>query len=299
VNQRQRAHLTVRLLLSVVLTVSGLYVFVYLYRWQWNRALISGVFFLASEMGLATLTILRRLRALEERVADQAAENDTAPSPEVANGPRPVANGRGPRLPWLDVGSAPMAVFVPVLMGVGVVLSALAYVVDRTAAATTGRRAAPVGPLTLPPGGLVDGPPAALPAASEPPGRRMNPGRIVVFVLLATLGVAGIDVLADATQTRPDATLPGSTTVIELEIHHNRDRPVMQSASALWGIGSMVIPRNTDLLSLVAVAPDRVRLVLSPALGTHARQRFVGAVEDAVIDNVVARVVSVRSTAPG
>ena len=41
-----------RLLLVGVLVASGGYVLVYLYRWEWNRALMAGVFFLAAEIAL-------------------------------------------------------------------------------------------------------------------------------------------------------------------------------------------------------------------------------------------------------
>ena len=35
---------------SFVAAISGTYLVVYLYRWEWNRAVISGVFFLAAEI---------------------------------------------------------------------------------------------------------------------------------------------------------------------------------------------------------------------------------------------------------
>ena len=38
------------LLVAVTMAASGAYVFVYLQRWEWNRALIAGTFMLASEM---------------------------------------------------------------------------------------------------------------------------------------------------------------------------------------------------------------------------------------------------------
>ena len=40
---------------------SGAYVFVYIYRWEWNRALIMLGFFVATEVALSTALVLRAL----------------------------------------------------------------------------------------------------------------------------------------------------------------------------------------------------------------------------------------------
>ena len=45
------------LLVAVTLVASGAYVLVYLQRWEWNRALIAGVFMLASEMILVAAVL--------------------------------------------------------------------------------------------------------------------------------------------------------------------------------------------------------------------------------------------------
>jgi hypothetical protein len=49
---RSVLHRLGRLLSAVVLLASGAYVFIYLVRWEWNRALIAGLFFQAVEMVL-------------------------------------------------------------------------------------------------------------------------------------------------------------------------------------------------------------------------------------------------------
>ena len=56
------------LALIVTLGASGWYVFVYLYRWEWNRALISGVIFVAAELALIGTLVLERLSRLERRL---------------------------------------------------------------------------------------------------------------------------------------------------------------------------------------------------------------------------------------
>ncbi len=116
--------------LLAVMLASAWYVFVYLYRWEWNRALVSGLIFLAAEIGLLAALVLERLAKLGRRVDgldhardERALRRLREHAPEPA---RPFA--------WLD--KSQTNVFVPVLLGAGVVLSALAWVVDRIARLT-------------------------------------------------------------------------------------------------------------------------------------------------------------------
>ena len=48
-----------RLVSLLVLVSSGTYLLVYLYRWEWNRALVAGIFFVAAEVAIAAGAILR------------------------------------------------------------------------------------------------------------------------------------------------------------------------------------------------------------------------------------------------
>ena len=111
--------------------VTALYFFVYLWRWEWNRALIAGVLFVAAEVAMATATILR-----------PAAPPRRAP-PGPPTPPCWPASGRRPRRPvttssgWRPSPSQ-LSVFVPVLIGMGVVASGLAWLVERLARATAG-----------------------------------------------------------------------------------------------------------------------------------------------------------------
>ena len=52
----------------VTLLTSGAYVFVYLYRWEWNRALVSGVIFLAAEVALVSAVLTARLNKVDRRL---------------------------------------------------------------------------------------------------------------------------------------------------------------------------------------------------------------------------------------
>jgi hypothetical protein len=161
----------------VTLAAAGWYVFVYLARWEWNRALMAGVIFLAAELCLLGLLLLDRLARLEQRLDERLSA--TAPPGRGANrrssGPARPATTPDPRLldrlheaappsrrpfEWLDPMDR-MSVFVPVLLGAGVLLSGAAWVVERVARLTGGpalerRLATRLDGLSLPPGGLLD-----------------------------------------------------------------------------------------------------------------------------------------------
>jgi hypothetical protein len=136
--------------LVVVMAAAGWYVFVYLHRWEWNRAVVSGVIFLAAEIALVGTLILEKLSAADRRqpVDEHVVRRIREHAPEP---PKPFK--------WLDP-SQQMNVFVPVLLGAGVVLSGLAWFVDRLARFTAvpgmerglARR---LGRLQPPPGGIL------------------------------------------------------------------------------------------------------------------------------------------------
>ena len=147
----------------VTLLASGTYFFLYLYRWEWNRAQVAGAIFVAAEVGLVGWLLSDRLRRVERRLDTAlAGGNDRRSSP-----------GRDRRLQVLrDCRPAPRAgfawlarpdrtsVFIPVLLGAGAVLSGLAWVVERLSRATAGRvgesgLASRLGALAPPSGGLL------------------------------------------------------------------------------------------------------------------------------------------------
>jgi hypothetical protein len=110
---------------------TGAYLFVYVYRWEWHRALLVGVLFLACLLVLATAVLLRRLNRLERRVVGAPAAHDDA---ELVRQRLREAPLRTRPFPWL----APEAlerthVFIPILLGGGVIVSAIAWIVERLA----------------------------------------------------------------------------------------------------------------------------------------------------------------------
>ena len=148
------------LIAVTTMAATGGYVFVYLARWEWNRALVSAAIFLAAEIGLVALVLGNRLNRLEHVLAAPAAP--TAADPRIARhlrdaaGPAPEAT---PSFAWLQ-DTTRTGVFVPVLLGAGVVLSAVAWVVERIARATVSpvaerALARRLGSLELPQHGLL------------------------------------------------------------------------------------------------------------------------------------------------
>ena len=149
----RRAGLLVAL---VTLAASGAYVFVYLYRWEWNRAQVSAAIFIAAEVGLVGWLLAERLRRVEQRLELATLDaqqrrlhviRDTAPAPRVG-------------FAWLAKPDQ-MSVFIPVLLGAGALLSAVAWVIERLARATAGKAAerglaGRLAALELPTGGLLD-----------------------------------------------------------------------------------------------------------------------------------------------
>ena len=116
--------------LVVVMAAAGWYVFVYLYRWEWNRAVVAGVIFLAAEIALLGAVVIGRLTTLSRRVDGL----HQAPDERVLRRLRDHAPEPAKPFAWLE--RSQTNVFVPVLLGAGVVLSGLAWLVDRIARLT-------------------------------------------------------------------------------------------------------------------------------------------------------------------
>lgn len=290
-----------RLLAGVVLVVSGAYMIIYLYRWEWNRAIISGVFFVAAEVALATSMIMRRLQRLERQEPPAR-----APSPLVLDRLRSTPVDRPDPFAWLRPRGDELGVFIPVLLGAGAILSTLAYVVERIAEATAvpvvdRRLATRLASLSPPVQGLLGSRPAvavrARPGSARP---RRGPGALAAAALavaaLVVAGVFGLQVLQDATQSRPDPADRPARTTIELSVAQRHTSFAPDAAvDALWvvcraALGSL--PVDAEVTSL---GGDRVALVLEPGIGRLGTRRITGCLGDLRIDRVRASVRGVDS----
>ena len=277
-----------RLVTLAALVASGSYVLVYLYRWEWNRALVAGVFFLAAELAIVASGIMRRLKVLEERI-------DSINTPTPTERLHQTAPEPGSPFAWLEPEHDRFSVFVPVLLGAGVILSLIAAGVERLAAATAGhslerRLGRRLDAIALPAGGFLGPPPA--PPRPIPIGRRLV--MTVASVLAAAIAWGGVDALGDLTQDRPDPVVPGRTSTIVLDVSHRHPRrsPLL-AAEALFLSCRHTIGDHTRH-ELVPLGGDRVQLALDPGFGEHAGKKLLGCLSDARIDRIQASVLSVE-----
>src|SRR5688572_26806614 len=212
---------------------------VYVYRWEWNRAILSGLFFVSAEVALAASMILRRLRALEQG----AIGPEPARSAAVLDQLRTADVERPNPFRWLTPTEGSLPVLVPVLLGAGAILSAIAYVVERVAEATAlpavDRRVADrVAVLSPPPGGLLAGPLPPTGTARPAAEGRPTTAWVRSLVTVSTLGLLGAisgNALVDAAQSRPDPANRPAATTIELAVsHRGTGPPAAVTADALW-----------------------------------------------------------------
>lgn len=122
-------------------------------RWEWTRALYFGLIVVVAEVAIATGLVLRKLgqvseeeRAERQEVQAVLRDRRTAPRRFDWLAPEEVASRHG--------------VFITMLVGGGIVLSGLAWVLDKVAARTTTalkerRIAGELGSIAYPRGGLL------------------------------------------------------------------------------------------------------------------------------------------------
>jgi hypothetical protein len=133
------------------LLMGAIYMVVSLNRWEWNRALFFGLIVLIAEVGLATGLVLRRLARLEYRA--RAADPDVV---QILTETRPSRD----RFAWMRDSTQQLNVFITFLVGGGVILSGVAWLVDRVASKTSSpageqRLASQLYPISYPAGGLL------------------------------------------------------------------------------------------------------------------------------------------------
>ena len=277
----------------VTLVASGAYMFVYLYRWEWNRTLIAGIFFVAAEIGLVGAAIIERLKKMESRMQAAVAEPPAALAHLQDTAPEPKSGFK-----WLTR-SEGTNVFVPVLMGAGFVVSGIAWAVERFAHATA-RPAMERGlawrlvPLSLPQGGFVGSGATVLAPRPSRTKTRVKHG-LVTIAAAAALSL-GIGALGDITQNRPDRALPGTSSTLVVEIKTRAaGASSVDTASRLWSACAGTVPAYIDTPKIAALGSGKALIVTQPSLGEHTQRRLSGCLNDTTLDEVQARVQSVES----
>jgi hypothetical protein len=118
----------------------------------------------------------------------------------------------------------------------------------------------------------------------------------VVILLVAVLAAAAIDALGDRTQNRPDTLSPGTSSRIVFDVDtYDAEQPIEEAARALWYTCAQTIPNQ--LVSIDVADGGTAAAVVTPELGTHARKRMEGCLEDATIDRIRGDVLSVETVA--
>lgn len=281
------------LALGVVIGASGVYLFVYLYRWEWNRALIAGVILVIAEIALVSALLMEKLNSLDRRLRDLEGGRDD--SLESIKRTAPASRSR---FKWL-AGDGDLQVFVPVLMGAGVLFAGIAWAVERFARFTA-RPALEQGlalrlrPLALPEGSLT------APLVTLPRERKMSIKMYrtpLVLVALTAFLTISIDALGDLTQNRPDARSVGGSGLITLEVARNGfQRPTLEAAHSLWAACNGTLARRHGATSIELLGGSRVLIVVEPAPGPSAQRRLHGCFADATLDNIQARVIDISIT---
>jgi hypothetical protein len=280
---RRLVSLAARLLGLVVLATSGVYLLVYLYRWEWNRALISGLFFVAAEIALATGALMQRLDRIEHRIDDLHG----GPQGRVAAG-RPSEDdetaAREHPFAWLEPDG--LGVFVPVLLGIGVILSAIAYVVERVAALSgtwtsgraTERRLALVG-ASGPAGSLREPSAAAVPRRSD----RVRTAAVVVaaFVVLGA-SVLGLAALTEYRADEP--AVPGSASTYLLTVEFRDVGDPVAATQTLTSSCRALIDEGSEIR--ISGNGETVVMRVSPSPGSNDERRFLGCLNDVTLDRV-------------
>jgi hypothetical protein len=300
------ASVTTWLALTAVLLVSGGHTVYYLLEWEWVRAQIAGIAFIAALVVSATVVVLVRLRALERRIdvlvqsvgtaapagppeTVRAAVSATATDPE----PRPdfawlSASGgwSALALPLLAVpvlrDPAP-AVFIPVFLATGVAVSVVASGVEWVAAHRRVRN--PAAPAAAAPG----------PTVVAEPRRRISPWAAVTVPLGGAVVIgAVIGGLWLTAHYWSEPIGPGTTTLV-LEVERNgRISSDLEVAEVLGRYCVLNAGVNVHYGDVGPGADGRVLLRVTPLLDEDAQKRFGGCLEDAVLDRHRVGVTDVR-----
>jgi hypothetical protein len=248
----------------LALVASGVYTLLYLWRWEWERAQIAGVFFLASLVMLSTQLILRRLDSLP----GSGSPGDDTHSAATVVPSKPFA--------WTEPDQNTY-IFLPVLLGFGVALSVLAAAAERLVAYALG---------------------------GTGPGRRRPerplPQILIVGLLVAGLvaTAATVVIARDRLMTRPETPMPGERTYLLEVKRRGIDVDVVDTVRtlALTCRDRGRVPA-LSVVDVRATAPDTATLTVEPVLGRYGAARFEGCLTDAVLERRVVGIVRITTDA--
>jgi hypothetical protein len=283
-------------LAAVILAVSSAYVVIDLARWEWNRAVISALVMVSALIVLVSMIQFRQLSRIERRLDALERSRHATDATGTLRSTNTAAARRHFR--WLERPPDQLGVFIPVLLGAGVLVSLIAYLIERiagvVAAATldqrTTRELAPDLPLGSGLPSTCDHEPL-----TDAPSRHPAVAALVVVLTLA-LSLGTVAVLRELTQTRPrEITAAGVTSMI-VDIDQRRQiHPLPVVAEDLWRACRSRLPGDVRLTGVTQLDDELVRIEFDRSLGRTGRVRVVGCFEDHTIDLVSADVIEVES----
>lgn len=269
---RSWSRLVGRVVLAGVTVVAGVQLILYIVWWEWVRASLAGVVFVACLVVAAAVVILDRIERLERRIREVGAT--ARPRNEIAEPDAPSVLEPAPDFRWLEaVKPTPTYVFVPLLLGLGVLVTLVSNVVERIARATQSRRYAAAGPVP------------------EPSTPRSQLGRVLAVVLVGAVAALG---LFQVSHFWPEPYRSGTTT-FAVQVA-TKSIPEPDPGGAVEAVARHCVMYTRIGITFERVVPlsrTNARLVVSPRLGEAAQRRYVGCLEDLVLDRHQLRV---RST---
>ncbi|KQV11888.1 hypothetical protein [Kitasatospora sp. Root107] len=282
-----------------------IYLIVYLYRWEWHRALLSAVLLLVVEGVLICAVLLSRIARLERQVAEADARTEDVRRRLAQTRETPQR-----QFQWLDPAEDDRHrtyVFIPVLLVAGALFSGAAWVIQRIARVTgRGAERRLAGRLTdlTAPVPREDGRGLRLEDRPAVPRRRPARTTLAVAGLLAAALVLGlgVDRLEDIFQTRsePQPDSAASVVVFEVTIKQQDDPRALEiAAGSLWEYCRRSTAARLDAAPLSRLDDGIYVGVVRPALQEHDLLRLHGCLEDAALSAATARVLGEGQAATG
>jgi hypothetical protein len=277
-------------LLGTLLVAAGHTIY-YLYYWEWIRAQIAATFTVAALVIGAAWLILLRLDRLEQEVLRLGAQQIRPLTPATN---RPTGLGSADdsvnrlEFPWLDSSFAPtrhraveplalaaggmtaindpsISVFIPVLLGAGLLASAAAGVIERTATAV---HRPPVDRIV--PERAVE-------------GRRHRAAVLGTFVLagMAALVIPG---LWWSAHYAPEPWREGQTEMtVQVSSRSNAQIPVAETVEVTARFCTRNAIEGVRVERVLPDTADTAKVIVSPHLDEQAQRRLRGCLIDATL----------------
>lgn len=286
--------------LAAVLIIAGGQTVLYMMDWEWMRAQFAAIAFVAALVLTAARLILARMRRMEAEIevlaaavvaqgAGLATAGAAQPSPDGAE-PRPDFRWLAAPTATVPVLMLPLlatlpdwdrSVFIPVFLATGLVVTVAASGVERLSALRAGNAKGPL-PTPLPAPGQTGAPRGR--AALNGISRRTL---VVVPVLVMLLGGAVAGGLYYAVHDWSKPVGPGVTTLtVEVKRKGGPDVTGLESTETIGRYCALKAGVLNARYQGVSPGPEgAVLLRLTPLLDSPAQRRYIGCVEDSVLES--------------